>query len=260
MAISKNNYSKEEHEDGQIIKTPHLDGPAQMASDIFMLEKLSNELKLSIAFRCYRWKGVWLSIGHNQKVLPQHWIKLVKDKKLNIVRRPSGGSAVLHSGGITYSLVWKSPPRKKHQAYIEATKWLISCFEDIGVSLNFGNESNSILNQNCFTSSTHADLVDQQGIKRIGNAQYWRKGSLLQHGEILLDPPKKIWEEVFNENPPKEASRKIPRKRLEDLLTKALIAHWPKVNWRKQSLSEYELKEIFQKSKDYMVNFSNSDF
>ena len=63
-------------------------------------------------------------------------------KKLHLIRRPSGGNAVLHSGGLTYSLIWPSPPKKRKEAYLYTCKWLISAFSSLGLPLQFGNQKN----------------------------------------------------------------------------------------------------------------------
>ena len=90
-----------------------LSGPEQMAIDLFLLEKSFKEKDFYMALRFYTWDGDWLSIGKNQKELPSIWLELLKNEKLKIVRRPSGGNAVLHSKGLTYALIWKYPPRNK---------------------------------------------------------------------------------------------------------------------------------------------------
>ena len=46
------------------------------------------------------------------------------------------------------------------------------------------------------------DLVDQYGFKRIGSAQYRKKGAFLQHGEIQLNPPRELWIKVFEDEAP----------------------------------------------------------
>ena len=84
-----------------------LTGPEQMAIDLFLLEKSFTHKNFKMALRFYTWEGDWLSIGKNQKEIPEKWLKLFNNKKLNIVRRPSGGKAVLHSKGLTYALIWK---------------------------------------------------------------------------------------------------------------------------------------------------------
>ena len=127
-----------------------LSGPEQMAIDLFLLEKSFSDNNFHIALRFYTWDGDWLSIGKNQKEIPTAWLKLLKKGKLKLVRRPSGGKAVLHSNGLTYALIWKYPPKNKKESYLKITQWLKDGFKKAGVDLYFGNESVNISNSNCF--------------------------------------------------------------------------------------------------------------
>ncbi len=248
--------SSQNHEKGKLIPQIKLEGPEQMALDVMLLEESLKSSTFSIALRFYTWKGPWLSIGKNQKHIPEKWATLLEQKKLQIVRRPSGGRAVLHSQGLTYALIWKSPPRKKREAYIKANQWLIKGFSDLGLELEFGSQfiSSPTLASDCFSTSTPADLVDQYGNKRIGSAQHWRKGHLLQHGEILLDPPKKLWIEVFGEKPPKPATKEIPRKGLEKALQAAMKSCWPKVKWQIKQVTKEELIEAKRRAHHFSLN------
>ena len=63
----------------QIINTSPFSGPTQMAWDAMMLENLRQRTDISMSVRFYKWKGIWLSIGHHQKELPQKWIDLAKE-------------------------------------------------------------------------------------------------------------------------------------------------------------------------------------
>ncbi len=246
--------SHEPTQTGQIINASLFSGPAQMACDVLMLENLKKRADISMSVRFYKWKGTWLSIGHNQKKLPQRWINLANEKKLKIVRRPTGGSAVLHSGGLTYSLAWQSPPIKRRQSYEEASQWLINSFSALNCPLKFGTEESILPTGNCFSSSSIADLIDNQGNKRIGSAQYWRGGNLLQHGEILLDPPKELWREVFNTPPPQAAPNHIPRNSLIDHLIKHCVSYWSRFKWIQKDLGKNELAIIYKNSKKYFFN------
>ena len=67
----------------------------------------------------------------------------------------------------------------------------------MGQPLAFGNAPASLAGSNCFASSTAADLVHADGSKRIGSAQLWRGGRLLQHGSIQLEVDRQLWGEVF---------------------------------------------------------------
>ncbi len=93
--------------------------------------------------------------------------------------------------------IWPDAPRRRQEAYRQACQWLIDGFRDLGLPLHFGSDPAGGEANNCFASATVADLVDPSGVKRVGSAQRWQNGRLLQHGEILLDPPAELWEEVF---------------------------------------------------------------
>ena len=158
-----------------------MSGPEQMAMDITLLENAIDASGPELILRFYEWEGLWISIGKNQKHVPNFWHHLVKQNKIKITRRPSGGNAVLHGSGLTYSLIWLSPPHKKRYTYYIVNQFLINGFSSLGLNLKFGNQLTNQIERNCFATSTNADLIDPNGYKRIGSAQYWRMGHLLQH-------------------------------------------------------------------------------
>ena len=235
-----------------------LNGPEQMAIDLFLLEKSFIAKNFQIAIRFYTWKGDWLSIGKNQKGISAKWTKLSKNKKLKLVRRPSGGNAVLHSGGLTYALIWKNPPKNKKESYLQISKWLKNGLKEAGVDLFFGDQLVNISNSNCFATSTLADLVDKNNNKYIGSAQFWKKGHLLQHGEILIEPPKQLWKEVFNTNPPKIKENVITKEKIIFSLKESLIKTFPKLKWSSYKLDENDLDKVKYLAKDNFYEFNYS--
>ena len=222
-----------------------LSGPEQMAIDLFLLEKSFEDHNFNMAIRFYTWDGDWLSIGRNQKKLPKTWIELLNNEQLKIVRRPSGGNAVLHSRGLTYALIWKNPPRNKKESYFKTTQWLKDGLEKAGLDLFFGNQPVNISNTNCFSTSTLADLVDKDKNKHIGSAQYWKKGHLLQHGEILMEPSKQLWKKVFNTDPPKIKNEIKEKAKVINLLKESLIKVWPNIKLSNYTLDKKD-KEIIR--------------
>ena len=230
-----------------------LTGPEQMAIDLFLLEKSFTEKNFHMALRFYTWDGDWLSIGKNQKELPLIWLQLLKQKKLKIVRRPSGGKAVLHSKGLTYALIWKYPPKNKKESYLKTTQWLKDGFKKAGLELFFGNQPVTISNSNCFASSTLADLVDKDKNKHIGSAQYWRKGHLLQHGEILIEPSKELWEKVFNTEPPKTKKEMKDADSIIFYLKESFIKKWPYLQWSDYTLDHCDKEIIKRIANDYFM-------
>jgi len=236
---------------GEIIQTLKLDGKHHMALDVFLLEELIARSNFSIAARFYTWNGNWLSLGSNQKIVPKKWIDLAKLNKLKIVKRPSGGGAVLHSGGLTYSLFWQSPPKKKREAYVKASEWLLESFSNLGLPLKFGHMPTDRIFKDCFSTATSADLIDKNGVKRVGSAQYWKKGRLLQHGEIILSPPENLWRDIFETDPPKKHKLNIDLDQLEKSLVNSLKRCWPKTDWKERSLSKEEMKEVHSRAENY---------
>ena len=248
-----NNENRMENLEKVIYLNPlKLSGHEQMAIDLFLLEKSFNDKNFHMAIRFYTWEGDWLSIGKNQKELPAIWLKLLKNKKLNIVRRPSGGNAVLHSRGLTYALVWKYPPKNKKESYMKTTQWLNNGLKKAGVDLFFGNQPVNRSKSNCFATSTLADLVDKDKNKYIGSAQYWKKGHLLQHGEILIEPSKKLWKKVFNTDPPKIKEELKETDRIISFLKESFINTWPNSQW-----SDYKLNN---KDKDIIKRLARDNF
>ena len=242
--------------EGHLFSQITLPGPEQMALDVILLEKSLKNPKLSIALRFYTWKGPWLSIGKNQTKLPKKWLELARIGKLQIVRRPSGGRAVLHDSGLTYALIWSSPPKKKRESYFQANQWLIKGFSDLGLPLKFGNQSANSIAMDCFQTATKADLVDLDGNKRVGSAQLWRHGHLLQHGEILINPTQKLWLEVFDTPPPKAIPLEISKEKLATSLKRALKSYWSELNWQSQEFSQKELLEITKNNPNYSIDLT----
>ena len=184
-----------------IISTLNLEGTEQMAIDLHFLDQTIIKPEIIFTLRFYHWQGDWLSIGYHQKVIPPHWEKLAKEGLIKIVRRPSGGGAVLHSRGITYALTFKKPFYKS-LSYEIVNNWLIKSFKELGLELQKGHLKKTTIKDNCFATSYTCDLIDQRGFKRIGSAQYRKKGAFLQHGEIQINPSRDIWFKLFGEEPP----------------------------------------------------------
>ena len=227
-----------------------LPGPEQMAIDLFLLEKSFIDKNFHMALRFYSWDGDWLSIGKNQTKLPPTWLELLKNKKLKIIRRPSGGNAVLHSRGLTYALVWRNPPKNKKKSYLKTAQWLKDGFKKAGVDLFLGNEPVNISNSNCFSTSTFADLVDKENNKHIGSAQYWKKCHLLQHGEILIEPSKQLWKKVFNTDPPKIKKELKEKDKIIFFLKESFIKTWPNSQWYDYKLDKRDKDIIKNLAKD----------
>ena len=173
-----------------------------MAIDAWLLDRIVDGERSGPLLRFYRWSQPTLSLGKHQRVIEERWLRLAREGRLALVRRPTGGSAVLHGGDLTYALLWPDPPRQRREAYRLCCQWLRDAFAAMGQPLEMGDSPARADQPNCFASSTAADLVHRGGAKRIGSAQLWRGRSLLQHGSVLLQPDEALWQAVFGEPSP----------------------------------------------------------
>ena len=150
--------------------------------------------------RLYRWSVAALSLGRHQQRWPAAW----REEAVELVRRPSGGRAVLHAGELTYALVFRPPTRDRKAVYRHCCQWLQQALAQAGEPLQFGQASPAAAAQrsSCFATATAADLVTTSGAKRIGSAQLWHGPALLQHGSLLLEPPAALWQRLFQVDPP----------------------------------------------------------
>ncbi|MDA1246283.1 MAG: lipoate--protein ligase family protein [Cyanobacteria bacterium] len=196
-------------------------GARQMAIDNLLLEQRAP------AFRLYSWRHPTLSLGFHQRCIEPHWQELAAKGIIDLVRRPSGGRAVLHAGELTYALIWPDPNLSRLQTYGHACSWLVSCFATLGLPLQAGRQAASPQPSSCFATSTAADLVHASGVKRVGSAQLWRRDCLLQHGSILLEPPADLWRLVFRCPPPQLPALPVSPAELELRLIEAAKAELP---------------------------------
>jgi len=183
------------HPTADLLQTTQLGGRWQMALDAALLQRRRPVL------RFYRWSRPTLSLGFHQRSLAAAWLHWQRQGLGELVRRPSGGGAVLHGGDLCYALIWPDPPCTRQQAYAVICHWLVEALAPLGEPLQFGQQT-ATLNPDCFARSTPADLVNRQGLKRIGSAQRWRGGCLLQHGSIQLQPDAGTWSALLESPPP----------------------------------------------------------
>ncbi len=226
-----------------IFSTNNLSGFDQMALDLNSLDQTISNPEIMLTLRFYYWTGDWLSIGYHQKEIPLHWEKLLSNGEINIVRRPSGGGAVLHSGGITYALTFK---KTYYQvlSYKMVNNWLIKSFRELGLNLQNGTFRKSLINTNCFGTSLISDLIDQDGFKRIGSAQYRKKGAFLQHGEIQTNPSKNLWFKLFREEAPPKVNLGLTNDEIVKHLRNSFLKDKSDMNFKTIAIDNKDIRKF----------------
>ena len=205
-------------------------GKENMQIDSDLLDfAIKNNLQEPI-FRLYAWSPACVSLGRNQKDDFLDY-EFLKSKNIDVVRRLTGGRALLHDNEITYSFTCPETYLKNGShivsSYKEISQILIDKFHKLGIDLSFGTSKPIKTGFDyCMLISTGADLC-YNGKKLIGSAQCRSHGYILQHGSILYDYDKNLLEEIFKEKVSteeiisiKEINPKLSKKEIIDILNK----------------------------------------
>jgi lipoate-protein ligase A len=159
------------------------DGAANMALDHALLESV--QAGASPILRFYRWQMPTLSLGRNQPargLYPQQ-------PGQEVVRRPTGGMAVLHHRELTYALAIPAARLGGPRAtYLAVNRVLVTALQELGVSADTAapkqrTQFGTVLP--CFAEAAEGEVM-VTGKKLVGSAQRYERRTLLQHGSILL--------------------------------------------------------------------------
>lgn len=178
-------------------------GKENMEYDAYLLDyAIKNQISEPI-FRLYGWSPACVSLGRNQddKFIDY---KFLSKLKIDVVRRLTGGRALLHDNEITYSYITPVNILKNGEnitsSYKEISQILINALKKIGIETDFGSTKRPNTHFDyCMLISTGADLC-YQGRKLIGSAQFRKDNYILQHGSILFDYNKELLQKIFKEN------------------------------------------------------------
>ena len=140
-------------------------------------------------FSIYSWEKPTLSFGRNQRTLGHYRRERIRDGKLDVVRRPTGGRAILHYREITYSVT--APIRESESlrgAYERINQILLVGLSRLGIDASISRGGNA-LNPGpspCFELPSDGEVM-AEGRKLVGSAQWRGEAAFLQHGSILVD-------------------------------------------------------------------------
>ena len=140
--------------------------------------------------RVYSWAQPTLSLGRNQLARGVYADAALAARGIGVVRRPTGGRALLHHREITYSVTAPvQPDRDLLAAYEEINSLLMGALARLGVSVAVAQRAHRAAApgaEPCFAEPAPGELV-VAGRKLVGSAQWRDAGALLQHGSILVD-------------------------------------------------------------------------
>ena len=163
------------------------DGAQNMALDEAMMTRAARTGEA--LFRVYSWSSPTLSLGRNQRAKGAYDLDGARARGIDIVRRPTGGRALLHHREVTYCATMPTAtPEEAITAYTFINEVLLAALERLGVPAQRAGAAGVALPPGlrpCFDVPS-ADEIVVGGRKLVGSAQWRRGGALLQHGSILV--------------------------------------------------------------------------
>jgi len=139
--------------------------------------------------RFYLWKPACLSLGYGQRAREADLDRL-HERGWEIVRRPTGGRAILHRRELTYSLALPIEHPIAAGGIIESYRRisaaLLGGLRALGVQADADRMADGApITPVCFETPSHYEIA-VDGKKLIGSAQVRRQGGILQHGSLPL--------------------------------------------------------------------------
>jgi lipoate-protein ligase A len=176
----------------RLLNTGEADGAMNMAIDEAILRAVAAGLVLP-TLRFYAWQPACLSLGQAQSFADVDG-KACAVRGYHVVRRPTGGRAILHTDELTYSVTApEAEPRVSGgivESYRRLSEGLLEGLRLLGVPgieahHPEAEQQRASENPVCFqVPSTYEITVGSK--KLIGSAQVRREGVVLQHGTLPL--------------------------------------------------------------------------
>ena len=172
----------------RLVECPPVRGDWNMAVDAALMESVAS--RGACCLRFYAWSEPTVSLGYFQRWTDRQGH--TASRACPLVRRSTGGGAIVHDRELTYSFVVPADhPLVSHAPalYLLFHETLIEALADWGVAAHMcGQESVQVAGPEpflCFERRASADCL-VRGAKVAGSAQRRRRGAVLQHGSILL--------------------------------------------------------------------------
>ncbi|MHB1652152.1 MAG: lipoate--protein ligase family protein [Desulfitobacteriaceae bacterium] len=165
-------------------------GAKNMAIDEAILQVMAQTQDLRPTLRFYGWEPATLSLGYAQSFNKEIDEETCRASGIDIVRRPTGGRAVLHQHELTYSVI--VPEVDEHvqgsvvESYLKISQALLQGLQSVGIPAEMAQgDLAKAGSAACFDAPSWYELV-VDGRKLVGSAQVRKNGVLLQHGSIIL--------------------------------------------------------------------------
>ncbi|MEO8333762.1 MAG: lipoate--protein ligase family protein [bacterium] len=202
----------------RLLHSPPGDGPLNMATDHALMARARHTGETVL--RVYEWSAPVLSLGRNQRARDVYVDAELARRGVSVVRRPTGGRALLHHREITYSVTAPASSTASLGAtYARVNTLLLDALASLGVPATLAAptvRSRLPTATPCFAEPAKGEIV-VGGRKLAGSAQWRDDGALLQHGSIIVDDDQVTIPSLMRE----PAGLSVPPATLREILGRA---------------------------------------
>jgi lipoate-protein ligase A len=188
----------------RLLLGPADDGARNMAIDHALLDRAARGGET--VFRIYGWSRPTLSLGLHEKARLDPAAAAARG--IDVVRRPTGGRALLHDREVTYSVAGPAHEVSLRDTYAAINRILLDALRRLGVPAHAAERRGRPLAPDgaaCFAEPNVGEIV-VDGRKLVGSAQRRDEHAFLQHGSILLHDDQAIVAELRGGAPPPPAA------------------------------------------------------
>ena len=180
----------------RLILHPRMEGRLDMAIDEALTEAVGEGRSPSVV-RLYGFSPPTLSLGRFQPARGLCVEKAFAADGVTLVRRPTGGHAVLHDSELTYSVILSKAEAeaalgssRKRAVYQFIAGILVAGLAKLGIEGVVNSaQKGDVHNPDCFGSAGEFEISSRAGRKLIGSAQMTTRLAILQHGSIPWENP-----------------------------------------------------------------------
>ena len=176
----------------RLLRMPPAQGAWNMAVDEAILESVYSGESLP-TLRLYAWAPPCLSLGYSQPFADVN-LPALRQAGWQIVRRPTGGRAILHTDELTYAVIAPLQEPRVAGSVLDSYSRLSGALLQALILMGLPAEARETyqdagaprnLNPVCFEVPSKYEIT-VNGKKLIGSAQARRKEGVLQHGSLPL--------------------------------------------------------------------------
>ncbi|MDZ7778632.1 MAG: biotin/lipoate A/B protein ligase family protein [Gemmatimonadota bacterium] len=207
---------------------PPMSGARNMAIDHALARSITDG---TAALRLYEWSEPTVSLGRNEPA---------RGRGGAVVRRPTGGRAVLHRSELTYAVAVPARalggPRALYRAVSEA---LVEGLRLLGAEVTLAPDGKTLRPDAgpCFDVPAEGEVVAGGG-KLVGSAQARMGGALLQHGSILIEDDQSTLGSASTARPLRALVEDVTIEDVRDAVVRGFQRRLDGTSWRPSAYDE----------------------